>query len=82
MALIHEETKHPSHGVELMVTERQGSEVRDQWRIVSLSIDSFREELTPRDLRELGRWLIQEGKRIGRAYKSNGAPKSSQPNRG
>lgn len=82
MALIHEESKHSVHGVELMVTERQGSEVREQWRIVSLSLDSFREELTPRELRELGKWLIQEGKRIGRAYKANGAPKTSQAKEG
>lgn len=61
-----------------MVTERYGSEMRDPWRIVSLSLDRFHTDLTPRELRELGRWLVKEGKRIGREYKSNGAPKAKK----
>jgi len=78
MALIHEETVHPDFGVELMVSERYGSEVREPWRIVSMSLEHFHQDMSPKELRELGRWLISEGKRIGREYKSNGSPKAAK----
>lgn len=74
MALIHEETEHES-GAMLMVSERQDGEMRDPWKCVSLEIDGF-DNLTPTELRALGKWLMQQGRRIGREYKSNGAPKS------
>ena len=74
MALIHEEIKHES-GVEIMVTERESRETREPWKCVSMDM-GFSENLTPKELRALGKWLIQVGRRIGREYKSNGAPKS------
>jgi hypothetical protein len=74
MALIHEQTTLQNFEVELTVSERQKHETREPWRFITLHYDSF-EQLTPTDLRELGRWLAQEGRRIGRQYKSNGAPK-------
>ena len=78
MALIREETTHPIYDVELMVTQRYAPEVRDQWRIVTMTLNRFSNDLTPRELRDLGRWLVKEGKRIGREYKSNGAPKDKK----
>lgn len=73
MAIIHEETQHEYLPATISVTERVGKECRPAWEIVSLEYDSF-ENLSPKQLRELGKWLIAEGKRIGREYKSNGAP--------
>ncbi len=58
-----------------MVSERQEGEVRDAWRFVSVGMDGF-ENLTPTELRKLGKWLMQQGRRIGSEYKSNGVPKS------
>lgn len=74
MAIIHEETPHEYLPATISVSERIGDECRPAWEMISLEYDSF-ERLTPKDLRQLGKWLVQEGKRIGREYKSNGAPK-------
>jgi len=74
MALIHEETKHEL-GARLMVSERAKDETRDPWRFVSVEMDGF-DNLTPTELRTLGKWMVQQGRRIGREYKSNGAPKA------
>ncbi|UJB30281.1 hypothetical protein [Chromobacterium sp. Beijing] len=74
MAIVHEETSHDDLPVTIMVSERTKGEFRPPWEMIDLEFDSF-QRLTPTQLRQLGRWLIQEGKRIGREYKSNGAPK-------
>ncbi|PTU71457.1 hypothetical protein [Chromobacterium haemolyticum] len=74
MAIVHEETSHDDLPVTIMVSERTKGEFRTPWEMIDLEFDSF-QQLTPTQLRQLGRWLIQEGKRIGREYKSNGAPK-------
>ena len=74
MALVHEELEHEL-GLKLMTSERVEGETRDPWRFVSLEMDSF-ENLTPHELQTLGEWLIAQGKRIGREYKSNGGRKS------
>lgn len=78
MALIHEETKHKL-GAQIMVSEREQGEVRDPWRFVSVEMDGF-EKLTPTELRTLGKWMMQQGRRIGREYKSNGQPKAKSHN--
>lgn len=74
MAIVHEETAHETLPVTITVTERVAGEQRPAWEMIGLEYDSF-ENMTPKQLRELGRWLISEGERIGREYKSNGAPK-------
>lgn len=58
----------------IMVVERQDGETTEPWRFIGLDVDNLG-RLTPPELRKLGRWLVREGKRIGREYKSNGAPK-------
>ena len=78
MALIHEETEHES-GVSLMVSERQEGETRSPWKIITLDADRF-ENLTPTELRKLGKWLMHQGRRIGSEYKSNGALKAKSHN--
>lgn len=74
MAIVHEETAHETLLVTITVTERVAGEERPAWEMIGLEYDSF-ERLTPKQLRQLGKWLMQEGRRIGREYKSNGAPK-------
>lgn len=75
MSIVHEQVHHAG-GVDLMVSEKVAGETRDQWRFISLEIDGW-VRLTPRELRELGRWLQQQGRRMGKEYKSNGAPKAA-----
>lgn len=76
MGIIHEETQHTDFGLEIMVTERTKGECREAWKMITLDIDHF-QSFTPVELRKLGRALINEGKRIGKQYKSNGAPKEA-----
>jgi|WetSurMetagenome_2_1015567.scaffolds.fasta_scaffold749300_2 hypothetical protein len=75
MGVIHEETSHEFLGVSFTVDEREKGSCREPWRFVSLEIDCM-ESLTPKELRELGKWLVSQGKRLGREYKSNGTPRA------
>lgn len=59
---------------QLSVVQRGPGEYYEPWRIISFERDTM-EFMTPRELRELGRWLISEGKRIGREYTANGSLK-------
>lgn len=77
MSIVREEIRPPDiEGVELYVLERVGNEMRRPWAFVSLEVDLGAPDMTPKELRELGHWLIKQGKRMGREYKSNGAPKA------
>lgn len=76
MSIVREQVRHADSGVELMVSEKVAGETREQWRFISLEIDGWG-RLTPRELRDLGRWLQQQGRRMGKEYKSNGAPKAA-----
>lgn len=76
MGRIREQVKHAS-GAELMVVERESQECREPWHFVHLEFDGHGEYMSPKQLRELGRWLVAEGKRLGKQYKSNGAPKGT-----
>ena len=77
MGFVTEEIEHDELPVKLTTVERdkESGECREPWRFIGLEFDHF-EELTPPELRRLGRWLVQEGKRIGKEYKSNGAMKT------
>ncbi len=74
MATVIEETQHEYTGVSLCVCQRDAGETIDPWRIIMIETDGF-DRCSPRELRDLGRFLVRESKRIGRAYKSNGAPR-------
>jgi hypothetical protein len=74
MSTVHEQVHHADSGIELMVSERTANETRDPWRFISLEVGGW-SRLTPRELRDLGKWLQQQGRRMGKEYKSNGAPK-------
>lgn len=75
MALVHEESKHEYLPVSLMVSQRQRGESIDAWALIHCEVDGM-QRLTPKELQEMGQWLVQQGKRISREYKSNGAPKA------
>ena len=72
MGLIHEEPTNEIAKTQLCIVEREKGEMTEPWRFISIETDTF-ESLSPRELRELGKWLITQGKRIGKEYKSNGA---------
>lgn len=74
MGIIRDIVRHPELDIGLTVVERDPEESCDPWRFVGIDVDSL-DRLTPVELRKLGKWLIDEGRRIGREYKSNGAPK-------
>lgn len=74
MGIIREEIEHDDLPATLMIVEREVGETTDPWRIIDFEFDHL-QKLTPPELRKLGHWLVSEGKRIGRSYKSNGAPK-------
>lgn len=72
MAFIKEEIENEIFNTKITILEREKSEFSESWKIISMELDSF-ENCTPKQLRILGRWLIKEGKRIGKEYKSNGS---------
>jgi hypothetical protein len=78
MGIIHDQPAPPAEiralGFSIEVIEREPGETREQWKMIAIEAP-FAEYLTPSQLRTLGRWLVSEGKRIGREYKSNGEPK-------
>ena len=74
MAFIKETIDHES-GAEITVLQRD-DEFYQPWKIISLEMESY-ETLTPRELRRIGKWLIDQSKRIGKEYKPNGAPKKT-----
>jgi hypothetical protein len=79
MGLIREETAHATLEASFMVVEREPGETRRPWGFVALRVDDLGEPMTPRELRELGRWLQQQGRRLGREYRNNGAPTGEKP---
>lgn len=76
MAFIKEEIEHDELNVTITVLEREKSEASEPWSIINIEVDNF-ENYSPKELRRLGKWLIEQGKRIGREYKSNGAVRST-----
>jgi hypothetical protein len=74
MAIVHEELKHEYLPASIMVSQRQAGETIAPWAILHCEVDGM-ERMSPKELRELGRWMVQEGKRLGRQYKSNGEPR-------
>jgi hypothetical protein len=75
VGIVNEETAHDEIQASIMVVERTKGEMVEPWRIVGFEFDHM-DRLTPSELRTLGHWLVKEGKRIGREYKSNGARKA------
>lgn len=74
MGIVREDISHEYIDVTISIIEREKDEIRDPWRFARIEIDSF-DSLTPRELRDLGHWLVKQGKRLGKEYKSNGAPR-------
>lgn len=76
MAIVHEETKHEYLPVSIMVSQRTRGETIAPWDILHCEVDSMT-RMSPKQLQEVGYWLVEQGKRIGREYKSNGAPRAA-----
>lgn len=76
MGIIREEINHEELEVKITVVEKEDGEVVEPWRFCRLEVDSF-EGFTPKELKQLGRWLVQEGTRLGRQYTSKGAPRKA-----
>ncbi|MEG3078522.1 hypothetical protein R3F64_01460 [Halomonas sp. 5021] len=74
MGVVTQEVEHDYLDVSLVIDQKAKEETRRPWQIVSLEVGMLH-SMTPKELRQLGRWLQQEGKRIGREFKSNGARK-------
>lgn len=75
MGIVTYEAEYEHFEASVMVDRRAEGECRTPWAIISVYMESH-ERMTPKELRQLGRWLQQEGKRIGREFKSNGAPRN------
>jgi hypothetical protein len=72
MGLIKKTINHPTiNDVEIIVDEHAKDEIREPYDIVSLDI-SFSSISNPDELVELGRWLIEQGKKIKKQYTSKG----------
>lgn len=78
MGIVHEEIQHRDFPVKIDVVERQPGEMVEAWRIADLEIEWSGERFTPKELRELGHWLVQQGKRLGKSYTSKGAPRAAK----
>jgi len=76
MGIIREEIHHEEFKVGITVDEKEDGEVVEPWRFCCLEVDSF-EDFTPKELKQLGLWLVQEGTRLGRQYTSRGAPRAA-----
>ena len=76
MGIIHEEVEFSTYEAtaRIVCTEKDKDACIPPWANYMVEVDGFG-RFTPREIRQLGRWLINEGKRLGREYKSNGAKK-------
>lgn len=79
MGIIREEIEHPDFAARIEVIEHVKGETVEPWKIIEFSMDGF-DTMSPKEIRELGKWLYQQGRRIGREYKSNGAPRVAPNN--
>ena len=76
MGLIQETINHPTiDGVDLEVDEFDKHEVRVPYKIISLDISNY--HMSAIELIELGKWLIENGRRIKKEYSSKGKHKDS-----
>jgi len=72
MGLIKEVVKHPTIAdVEITVDTHAKDEVREDWDIIDLDT-SFSSIRSPKELIDLGTWLISEGTRIMKKYTPKG----------
>ena len=75
MAKIQEEIE--KDGVQIMVLRPDEDEYAEEGCIIHLDLQMGGvEQMTAKDLRDLGQWLISQGKRIGREYDEKGDKKS------
>lgn len=82
MAFIRETIKNKILDSALQVVEPDLDEKEyiAPWHIVYLEVDSFEGPITPKQLKRLGKWLVSEGKRIKKAYNSDGSKREAYVN--
>lgn len=63
--------RQQDHGVIVEVMEIANGERVEPWKIISLDFYGYG-RITPKELCDLGHWLVEQGDRIGEEYTSNG----------
>ena len=74
MGIVNEEVSCEVVDASISVVQRDSDECIEPWKIITLEFDGS-ERMTPKELRKFGRWCMNEGKKIGQQYRSNGAPR-------
>ena len=77
MAFITEEIEFETPYAKIVTVAKQKGENIPSWKFISIDLDGF-ERISPSELCELGNWMVQEGMRIGKEYKSNGTMKENK----
>lgn len=77
MGPLRERSRHDTLPVGIAVYGREDAQKRGAWKIATVDVTCMT-RLTPMEMREMGRWLVAEGKRLGREYTSTGESKKSK----
>lgn len=75
MAFVTEEMRNDELHAEITTVNRTIDEDIEDWRFIRLEVDYCGDRYTPSELIALGKWFIEQGSRISREYKRNGAKK-------
>ena len=78
MGHVKEDIKHRESGATISVVERAKWENMAPWAFIDFERSWTGGRMTPKELRELGVWLIEQGERLGKKYKSNGSPRENR----
>lgn len=75
MAFQRQEVTHPLYPIDLAIMNQKSFEQKMQpWQFIVMSWDqNF--VATPKQVKEIGRFLIQEAERVEKEFKYNGMPK-------
>lgn len=71
MAFVQEEIRHKYLDAEISVLEKEKGEVIEPYAIIDFDCDNMR-SYTPKELIDLGEWLIKNATRIKSQYTSRG----------
>lgn len=75
MAFHRQEVTHTLYPIDLAIVNQKSFEQKLQpWQFIVMSWDeSF--VATPKQVKEIGKFLIQEAERVGKEFRYNGTPK-------
>ena len=75
MSIVKEELTHPDiEGMELSILGKTEDESCEDFQIISIEYDNYT-TLTPNELIKLGKWFVEQGKRIKKEYTKTGERK-------